>query len=518
MARYGCTITVDTGQMPSSQSNFAWLATEDNFPPEALVSVGTAIDSVGGNNGNLVGGVTYSSSGTVFDGLDGHCLVPTISLAVGETLSITAKGGVDTSYRLIGEQSLFNNFIELSPSQFTVRINSVNTNLTSGYTQPAQGVEFTVELIRGATDYTVKLDTVTIGTISSSDTFSVDVFARIVSFYSDVTIVSASIGGARGYDFTNIAPPILNGGGNLRCYTDSTKATQLPIEVVSFVTGGTPSVQVRGLSPTLNVASTVYIEADTVATTQPAVTDTYGRNAVWSDFEVVIHQGTVTDSTGNHTPVLNGSPSLVDMMWGGQGYSITSSSEFISIPDAASLDIEKNYYINTWVKYGVSTSTGVNPIVSKSNTANSDGFWYFVISDDLRTRHPDLSAANLDINSNLIDNTIYRLGSDFNGTTRKTIVDSSYSSDTPSGTVTTTSEDMLIGKSNSSADNHLGGVLGDVVIKKSSITDDKRNSEHNNQNSPSTFWTTGPWEDQDAGGGFQAAWAKNANKLLNWYN
>jgi hypothetical protein len=43
-------------------------------------------------------------------------------------------------------------------------------------------------------------------------------------------------------------------------------------------------------------------------------------------------------------------------------------------------------------------------------------------------------------------------------------------------------------------------------------------SEHNNQNSPNTFWTTGLWEDQDAGGGFQAAWAKNANKLLNWYN
>ena len=36
MARYGCTITVAAGKIPSSQSNFSWVATEDNFPTAAI--------------------------------------------------------------------------------------------------------------------------------------------------------------------------------------------------------------------------------------------------------------------------------------------------------------------------------------------------------------------------------------------------------------------------------------------------------------------------------------------------
>ena len=34
------------------------------------------------------------------------------------------------------------------------------------------------------------------------------------------------------------ANAILNGGGNLRAYTDSTKSTALPLEIVTLVTGG----------------------------------------------------------------------------------------------------------------------------------------------------------------------------------------------------------------------------------------------------------------------------------------
>jgi hypothetical protein len=79
------------------------------------------------------------------------------------------------------------------------------------------------------------------------------------------------------------ANSIDNGGGNLRAYTDDTKATQLPLEVVTFVTGGAPDVQVWVKIPVAATGNTIYLEADSVATTQPAVTDTYGRNAVWQN-------------------------------------------------------------------------------------------------------------------------------------------------------------------------------------------------------------------------------------------
>ena len=97
------------------------------------------------------------------------------------------------------------------------------------------------------------------------------------------------------------ASSILNGGGNLRAYTSSTKTTQLAVEIVSFVAGGSPDAEVWIKVPSASTGVTIYIEADAVETTQPAVTATYGRNAVWSDgYEGVYHIGEgVTDSTGN---------------------------------------------------------------------------------------------------------------------------------------------------------------------------------------------------------------------------
>ena len=49
MARYGCTITVDTGKMTATQSGFVWLFTEDNLPTAAIDGGATSIDNGGGN-------------------------------------------------------------------------------------------------------------------------------------------------------------------------------------------------------------------------------------------------------------------------------------------------------------------------------------------------------------------------------------------------------------------------------------------------------------------------------------
>ena len=101
------------------------------------------------------------------------------------------------------------------------------------------------------------------------------------------------------------ASAINNGGGNLVAYTSSAKTTQLPVEVVRFVSGGSPDAEVWVKIGTAVTSGTIYIEADDIQTAQPAVTSTYGRNAVWSDYEVVYHfndpasSGSLTDATGN---------------------------------------------------------------------------------------------------------------------------------------------------------------------------------------------------------------------------
>jgi hypothetical protein len=111
----------------------------------------------------------------------------------------------------------------------------------------------------------------------------------------------------------NGANEILNGGGNLRAYTDSSKTTQLPVEIVSFVTGASPQIEVWIKLPAGNpmvTSATIYIEADTVATAQPAFTNEFGRNAVWGDERHRYHttggiDGSLPDSTGSGLALTN---------------------------------------------------------------------------------------------------------------------------------------------------------------------------------------------------------------------
>ena len=309
------------------------------------------------------------------------------------------------------------------------------------------------------------------------------------------------------------ATSILNGGGNLRCYTDDTKATQLPIEVVTFVTGGTPSVQVWGLSPSLAVGGTVYIEADSVATTQPAVTDTYGRNAVWVDYELVIHGATTIDSTGTHSPSVVGSPTTSSVAFG-DGYNLDANTKWVQIPHAATLNIEKNYSIDFWVNPSGTPVNGT-AYIDKVDSGNSTGFRFLTGGiNNVRTRHPNLSLSNLDSTDS--SGATKRLSSDMDGTTRRNIINgASAGSDTPTGVVTNNTDDLYIGHSIAFPTDAFNGVLGDFWISSSSRALSKKESEYNNQSSPSTFWTTSAWI--DLGGGITVT-AESQDYNINFYD
>jgi hypothetical protein len=108
-----------------------------------------------------------------------------------------------------------------------------------------------------------------------------------------------------------------NGGGDMQIFSDTTTTTQLPIQVVTFVTGGSPQCQVWVRTPSYTSGDTITIGKDGTQTTQPSVTSSFGRNAVWADFEAVIHanetstNGVFVDSTGNgHDTTLTTGSSL----------------------------------------------------------------------------------------------------------------------------------------------------------------------------------------------------------------
>ena len=108
---------------------------------------------------------------------------------------------------------------------------------------------------------------------------------------------------------------LADGGGELKAYTDSNKTTQLPIQVVEFTTGVTPSVQIW-VKRTISTGSTIYLEKDQVQIVQPAADSTYGSQAVWSDACFRLHlkdsNSPIVDASGNNvfTEQINASGTL----------------------------------------------------------------------------------------------------------------------------------------------------------------------------------------------------------------
>lgn len=92
-------------------------------------------------------------------------------------------------------------------------------------------------------------------------------------------------------------------GGDIRV-TKADGTTQLPREVVAINTGASTG-ELHFLADSLSSSSdTVFrIYYGNASATEPSVTDTYGRNAVWVDYAVVVHaNGQIVDSTGNYSP------------------------------------------------------------------------------------------------------------------------------------------------------------------------------------------------------------------------
>ena len=99
-------------------------------------------------------------------------------------------------------------------------------------------------------------------------------------------------------DLSRLGITTLAEAQSVRVYADSGKVTEWAREIVS-------ATEMHVKVPSLTSTVTMYVDWDGVSADY-AVTDTYGRNAVWSSYSTVIHNGGATDSTGNSTLSANG--------------------------------------------------------------------------------------------------------------------------------------------------------------------------------------------------------------------
>lgn len=132
-----------------------------------------------------------------------------------------------------------------------------------------------------------------------------------------VSITEASLTGG-GVD-TSLFANCRSDGGDIRFYTDASGTTQIAHELVDIdTTGETIEVHVKVPSVSTSANTSIYMRYGDSALTLEAVDSTYGRNAVWTQFDRVFHFNQdpsttdLLDSTGSG---VGGSPDTFTNAW-----------------------------------------------------------------------------------------------------------------------------------------------------------------------------------------------------------
>ena len=215
--------------------------------------------------------------------------------------------GGSTNYPICGIASAFLHRIQLTTTQVQMRTTSGN-DASWAYSRPADGTRVKLRVQRVSTDqWELFIDDVSLGIETvSTDNFQPSYIGRNNTSYPEMDIHSAVV-----YLNGAVAHEWLAGNADPASddWTDS--AGSLDILMSSGARRVGETAEIHCLIPTLTAGlsgtddTVLQVHADGVSSDY-AVTDTYGRNAVWVDYAVVLHLDDLTDSTGNTSPTSSG--------------------------------------------------------------------------------------------------------------------------------------------------------------------------------------------------------------------
>jgi hypothetical protein len=304
----------------------------------------------------------------------------------------------------------------------------------------------------------------------------------------------------------------LNGGGDIRVSTDDAGTNQLPLEIVSFVVSATPSLQdiqfwVRFDSYEA-AQREVWVFYNRAGQVQPPVTDTYGRNAVWSDYEAALHcQDTNwTDSTGNGDLSPDGAtpPTVVDTSLGKAYRFNASDSTHITRALTSSITSAPITVQATFINRGTPAYTLYAGGIS--GTAGGRDFSIGGISGNSSQQIRDTFPVNqgrqfvVSGNAGAIGDE-YHVDSVFDAgnLTSSGWINGTFGTDTIARTLSTTLVNVGIGGRIDGSPEYYDVDVVEFRVLTVARDQNHLDLEHDNRFSSSTFWTMG--EPEDTGGG-----------------
>jgi len=313
-------------------------------------------------------------------------------------------------------------------------------------------------------------------------------------------------------DLSRLGITTLAEAQSVRVYADSAKTTEWAREIVS-------ATEMHVKVPSLTSTVSMYVDYDGVRADY-AVTDTYGRNAVWSDYSLVTHMeqssGNEVDATGAHTITdTNTVTSAAGKLNGSARSFARASSEYFSVTSAASLQMgANNMTISAWI-YPVSQSgSAVYNLCAKGwDNATVSNREYTInrftgsspTPNRIEVYDTGFKAATRAVN--LSNDTWHFFVGRRDGTSLTFRENTTWSSSTTVGTLKAGDRPLHIGAQDTPA-SFWNGRIDEFRLRQSALSNDWITTEYNNQSDEAGFW--GTWT--DAGG----PTASRGAILLDW--
>lgn len=303
----------------------------------------------------------------------------------------------------------------------------------------------------------------------------------------------------------NVYSNIESDGKDLRFTTDSAGTTEVPFEIVS-ITPASSLCEIWVKIPTLATATDtpIYVWGNNSGATAYAATDTYGSQAVWSAYGVVLHEESTTDSTAN---ALNQTDTAITHATAngkiGKGALFNGSTSKFVLP-AASTAISPGAGALTWQGWVKSTVGSVTQRIYMDHVdgTNQPSFTVYILNTNdkyyVLARDDGGDTANPGVNNTAIgnDDTYHKIDVVRDGTTVYTYTDGALDdSATTAGLGTIDIGTGFVPKFGAYSNNdstysqYFTGEMDEIRIIKAVNSADWLSTEYANQNSPSTFWS-----------------------------
>lgn len=291
-----------------------------------------------------------------------------------------------------------------------------------------------------------------------------------------------------------------------RFYADSGKVVEWAREVVS-------ENEIHTKVPSLTSTVVNYCDYDGIRADY-AVTDTYGRNAVWSGYRAVYHLDGLTDSTGNGYTLTNTN----SVAFTGSGklagnttadYGSTNTTKKLGISSNLGITGTGAVTVSGWVKQHaeITTSPGELMIFAHRTTSTADRFFQSSYQYNSGTRRlaAYFGTAQYYHNVSLGTNWFHYADERASGASPATKIyyNSSNVASGTGGTATTGQNIFGIGTEGGTY-GLMRGLFDEVRVAGSILGANWLTTEYNNHEDESTFW--GSWA--DVGGG------QNSNFLM----